>query len=66
MPGTAERRSHDYERPATTSVFAALDMASGKVIGSLYRRYRAVKFKKFLEMIDAEVPAELSVHVILD
>jgi transposase len=66
MPGTPERRSHDYERHGTTSLFAALDMASGKVIGSLHRRHRAVEFRKFLETIDAEVPADLSVHLILD
>jgi transposase len=66
MPGTPERRSHDYVRHGTTSLFAALDMATGKVIGSLHRRHRAAEFKKFLERIDAEVPDELDVHLILD
>lgn len=66
MPGTPERRSHDYVRHGTTSLFAALDMASGKVIGSLHRRHRASEFKKFLEHIDAEVPSELDVHLVLD
>jgi transposase len=66
MPGTPERRSHDYVRHGTTSLFAALDMATGKVIGSLHRRHRAIEFKKFLERIDTEVPADLDVHLVLD
>jgi len=66
MPGTPERRSHDYVRHGTTSLFAALDMATGEVIGSTHRRHRAIEFKKFLETIDAEVPAHLDVHLILD
>ena len=66
LPGTPERRSHDYVRHGTTSLFAALDMGSGKVIGSLKQRHRATEFKKFLVQIDEEVPAELDVHLILD
>jgi transposase len=66
MPGTPERRSHDYIRHGTTSLFAALDMATGKVIGSMHRRHRAVEFKKFLVRIDDEVPENLEVHLILD
>jgi transposase len=66
MPGTPERRTHDYVRHGTTSLFAALDMATGKVIGSLHRRHRATEFKKFLQRIDEEVPAHLDVHLILD
>jgi len=66
MPGTPERRSHDYVRHGTTSLFAALDMASGKVIGSLRQHHRATEFKKFLIQIDKEVPTELDVHLILD
>jgi len=66
MPGTPERRSHDYVRHGTTSLFAALDMATGKVIGSLHRRHRATEFKKFLQAIDTEVPAHLDVHLVLD
>ena len=66
MPGTPERRSHDYVRHGTTSLFAALNMASGKVIGSLHRRHRAAEFKKFLNRIDDEVPDDLDVHLILD
>jgi transposase len=66
MPATPERRSHDYVRHGTTSLFAALDMATGKVIGSTHRRHRAAEFKKFLQTIDTEVPAHLEVHLILD
>jgi transposase len=66
MPGVAERRSHDYVRHGTTSLFAALNMASGKVIGSLHRRHRAKEFKAFLQRIDDEVPKDLDIHLILD
>ncbi len=66
MPGTPERRSHDYVRHGTTSLFAALDMATGKVIGSLKQRHRASEFKKFLVQIDQEVPSDLQVHLVLD
>lgn len=65
-PGQAERRSHDYVRHGTTSLFAALDVATGKVIGRLHRRHRAVEFKKFLDAIDEAVPRDLDVHLILD
>ncbi|MGH2660096.1 MAG: IS630 family transposase [Actinomycetota bacterium] len=65
-PGQAERRSHDYVRHGTTSLFAALDLATGRVIGQLHRRHRAAEFRKFLERIEAEVPQELDVHLILD
>src|SRR5487761_2592410 len=66
MPGTPERRSHDYVRHGTTSLFAALDMASGKVIGSLRQHHRATEFKKFLVQIDEQVAKDLDVHLILD
>ncbi|WP_125043874.1 IS630 family transposase [Streptomyces chrestomyceticus] len=66
MPGVPERRSHDYVRAGTTTLFAALEVASGKVFGSLHRRHRAVEFKKFLARLDKEVPAGLGVHLILD
>jgi transposase len=66
MPGMPERRTHDYVRSGTTTLFAALDVASGQVIGSLHRRRRAIEFKKFLTKIDAEVPAELDVHLVCD
>jgi len=66
LPGQAERRTHDYRRHGTTTLFAALDIATGKVIGSLHRRHRAIEFKKFLHRIDAEVPKHLDVHVVMD
>jgi transposase len=66
MPGTPARASHDYRRAGTSSLYAALDIASGKVIGSLHTRHRAIEFKKFLQKIDDEVPAEFDVHVVLD
>jgi transposase len=65
-PGMAERRSHDYVRHGTTSLFAALDVATGKVIGEFHQKHRSTEFKKFLQTIDANVPAHLDVHVILD
>jgi hypothetical protein len=66
LPGTPARATHDYKRNGTSSLFAALDTASGKVIGSLHSRHRAIEFKKFLQTIDREVPDELEVHLILD
>jgi len=66
MPGVPERATHDYKRHGTSSLFAALNVASGKVIGSLHARHRAIEFKKFLITIDQEVPAALDVHLILD
>jgi transposase len=66
LPGTPARATHDYKRAGTTSLFAALDTATGKVIGSLHARHRAVEFKKFLQALDRAVPAELEVHLILD
>ena len=66
LPGTPARASHDYKRNGTSSLFAALDIANGKVIQSLHARHRAIEFKKFLQKIDTEVPAELHVHLILD
>jgi len=66
MPGTPARATHDYRRAGTSSLYAALDIASGRVIGSLHSRHRAIEFKKFLATIDREVPAEFAVHVVLD
>jgi transposase len=66
LPGTPARASHDYKRAGTSSLYAALDLATGKVIGSLHARHRAIEFKKFLTKIDAEMPAEFDVHVVLD
>ena len=65
-PGQIERRTHDYERHGTTSLFAALEMASGQVIGECHRRHRAREFRQFLDTVDAATPAELDVHLILD
>jgi transposase len=66
LPTTPARRSHDYTRHGTASLFAALDVASGQVISSLHRRHRHQEFLKFLKQIDATVPAELEVHLICD
>lgn len=65
-PGQAERRSHDYTRHGTTSLFAALDMKTGRVVGQIHRRHRTHEFRKFLDAIDAAVPPHLDVHLILD
>jgi transposase len=65
-PGQAERRSHDYRRHGTTSLFAALDVKTGKVIGECHRRHRSVEFRKFLDTIEQNVPASLDIHLILD
>jgi hypothetical protein len=66
MPVDPARQTHDYLRHGTSSRFAALDVATGKVITRMHRRHRAVEFKKFLNQINREVPAELAVHLILD
>jgi transposase len=65
-PGQIERRTPDYVRHGTSSLFAALDVATGKVIGRCVRRQRSIEFKKFLGTIDEAVPKELEVHVVLD
>ena len=65
-PGQVERRTHDYVRHGTTSLFAALDIKTGTVIGRCHRRHRAVEFRKFLDTIDAAVPPELDIHLVLD
>jgi transposase len=66
QPGLPERRTHDYRRHGTTSLFAALDVATGKVIGECHRRHRSQEFLQFLKTIDANVPSELDLHLILD
>jgi transposase len=66
MPGMPEKRTHDYVRNGTTSLFAAFNTADGTVISSLHRRHRSIEFKKFLAKIDQEVPAGLDVHLICD
>ena len=65
-PGVPQRHTHDYMRHGTTTLFAALDMASGKVIGELHRRHRAKEFLQFLRTIDTNVPEALEVHLIMD
>jgi transposase len=65
-PGQAERRTHDYTRHGTTTLFAALNARSGKVIGEFHHRHRAVEFRTFLDTIDAAVPPPLDVHLIVD
>jgi transposase len=64
--GVPERRTHDYRRHGTTSLFAALELATGRVIGQLHRRHRSNEFLKFLRTIDENVPSALDVHLILD
>ncbi len=66
MPGMPERRTHNYGRHGTTSLFAALDVASGFVIGKCYKRHRASEFLDFLKEIDARVPDDLDIHVVMD
>lgn len=65
-PGIPERRTHDYMRHGTTTLFAALDIATGEVIGQLHRRHRSQEFLKFLRTIEASVPASLEVHLVMD
>ncbi len=65
-PGQIERRTHDYTRYGTTSLFAALDVKTGEVIGECHRRHRAVEFRKFLDTIEGAVPMDLDVHMVLD
>lgn len=64
--GEVERRTHDYDRHGTTTLFAALDVATGHVIGKCYARHRTTEFLNFLRQIEANVPTNLDVHVILD
>jgi len=66
MPGMPERRTHDYVRHGTTSLFAAFNIDDGTVISSIHRRHRAIEFKKFLAKIDTEVPKGLDVHLVCD
>src|SRR5919198_3561010 len=66
LPGVPERATHDYRRAGTSSLYAALNVTTGKVIGRLHSRHRAIEFKQFLQTIDREVPDELDVHLVLD
>ena len=65
-PGQLERRTPDYFRHGTTSLFAALDIASGKVIGRCFAKHRTQEFRKFLDLLDQSVPEEREVHLVLD
>jgi transposase len=65
-PGQPERRSHDYTRHGTTSLFAALDIATGEVIGKCYPRHRSAEFRKFLDRVEEAVPDDLDVHLVMD
>ena len=66
LPGTPARATHDDTRHGTTSLFAALDVGSGRVYEQLHSRHRAIEFGRFLRHLDAQVPPELDVHLILD
>jgi transposase len=66
LPTTPERRTHDYVRHGTTSLFAAYDLASGSVIAQHYRRHRHQEFLRFLKLIDGAVPRDLELHLVLD
>jgi hypothetical protein len=65
-PGQAERRTHDYARHGTTSLFAALDIKTGTVIGRCLPRHRAAEFRRFLDAVEVAVPSDLDVHLVMD
>lgn len=65
-PGQVERGTHDYKRHGTSSLFAALDVATGRVVGRCFSRHRSIEFRKFLDVIEASVPADVEVHLVLD
>jgi transposase len=65
-PGQVERHTHDYRRHGTTDLFAALDVKAGTVIGACKERHRAVEFRAFLDQVEALVPVDLEVHLVLD
>jgi transposase len=65
-PGLPEKRTHDYVRHGTTTLFAALDVATGKVIGETHRRHRSSEFLQFLRTIEANVPSTLDIHLVMD
>ena len=66
LPGTPQRATHDDKRSGTSSLYAALDLTTGQVIGRLHARHRAIEFKKFLQTLDREVPDGVQVHLVLD
>lgn len=65
-PGMPARRTHDYVRHGTTTLFAALDVATGKVIGETHRRHRSSEFLQFLRTVEANVPPTLDIHLVMD
>jgi transposase len=65
-PGAVERRTPDYFRHGTTTLFAALDLATGKVIGRCFPKHRSQEFRAFLELVDQNVPADQEIHLVLD
>ena len=65
-PGQAERRTHDYERHGDTTLFAALDVKAGTIVGKCMPRHRAREFRKFLDEVERNVPANLDIHVVMD
>ena len=65
-PGQVERRTHDYKRHGTTSLFAALDVKAGTVVGKCMSRHRATEFRKFLDEVERNVPTDLDIHVVMD
>lgn len=65
-PGLPERRTHDYVRHGTTNLYAALDVASGRVIADMTERHRAEEFRRFLNLINRSVPEHLDVHLVVD
>ena len=66
QPGQVERRTHDYTRHGTTSLFAALDVKTGQVVGETHRRHRAREFRQFLDRLAVSIPMDLEVHVVMD
>jgi transposase len=65
-PGQVERRTHDYKRFGTTSLFATLNANTGEILGKCHRRHRSIEFRKFLDLIEDNVPEALDIHVIFD
>jgi transposase len=66
QPGQVERRTPDYFRHGTTTLFAALDIATGKVIGRCFPKHRSQEFRKFLDLLDQSIPHDLQIHLVLD
>jgi transposase len=66
QPGQVERRTHDYKRHGTTTLFAALNAKTSEVITQFHQRHRSAQFREFLDLIDAQVPRRLDVHIIMD